>query len=170
VSVEREDEVATKATLAWATLGVLSILGEAAIRLALIAFEGLHGQPRPGVVLGYLVAIAVMVYVEGYRGFHKSFAPAFAARATELARSGSFGCRLAAPIVAMGLCGCDRKTHLRMWTLTAFIVGFVFLVRAAEQPVRGMIDAGVSVALLVGGISVAWHVLRGRVVDEEVAR
>lgn len=164
--VDERDDVGVKLTVAWATVGVLAILADAAVRLAIVAVEGLPERLGAGVLAGYALAIAIMVYAEAYRGFHKSFAPAFAARAATVAREGGWVQRLAAPLIAMGLFGCDRSTHVRMWTLTAFIVGFVVLVRAAPHPIRSMIDAGVSVALVLGSISVVWHVLRGRAPDE----
>ena len=146
-------------TLLWAWVGLMVMLLEPAVRLSEVAHTGwVQSSPRPW--LGYLIATLTMLYIEGYRGFHRAFSPAFAKRCLELATTQSRLQRLLAPLVAMGLVGVDRKTLRRMWTLTFMIVGFVIVIRQLPQPYRGMVDAGVAAALVMGALSSTWHLLR----------
>ena len=97
--------------------------------------------------VGLVLIVLGMAWVEGYRGFHVSFAPRVVARALWVARSGQWLPILLAPLVCMGLCYATRRRLVLSWGLTAMIVGFVVMVRWLAHPWRGFVDAGVVVGL-----------------------
>jgi hypothetical protein len=74
------------------------------------------------------------------------------ARASELARRDMRGWRgfLIAPLYVVSLVQADKRALLRGWVGVALIVCAVFIVRALPEPYRGIVDAGVAVALAIG--------------------
>lgn len=106
-------------------------------------------------VLG--VNIVFMAYSEGYRGFHRSFAPRFVARVVELCKSRRPLGVVLAPFFCAGYFGVEWKRQRIVYGLTAGIILLVTLVRELPQPWRGIIDAGVVVGLSLGILSIAVH-------------
>ena len=158
---------------AWGIIGFLALMVQAIVRLganALIAIQSDLGAVHVASLVGWAV---FMVYSEGYRGFHTRFAPRFAARALHLARNPRWLFVVLAPIYCMGLIHATRRRLIVSWCLLLGIVVLVIVVKQLPQPWRGIIDAGVVLGLIVGTISVLWHVARGlqdknRLVSAEV--
>lgn len=147
----------TKQTLIafWAVFGVAALVARALGALGPMAAEAVleHtlSPPQWGILTGW---VAFNAYAEGVVGFHRKFSPRVAARAIELGQSrpSPFRVVLAAPY-AMGLFDAPKRVMLTSWTLVAFIVALVALVRHLSQPWRGIVDAGVVVGLAIGLVS-----------------
>lgn len=150
--------------LAWGVGGVFVILLNPVLRLGRVALEALEGPLGPEHWLIGGVWVAIMGYAEGYRGFHKQFAPRVVVRSLELANRPTWIPALFAPLTAMGLIHATRKRLIVSRSLLVGIVLIVVLVRQLPQPWRGVIDVGVVVGLGTGLVSlVGWCIaaLRG---------
>jgi len=99
-----------------------------------------------------LLSITAFGYGEGYRALHRRFFPHVIARASELAHREGRGARdfLAAPFYVVSMVQADKRALVRAWLGVALIVCAVFIVRALPEPYRGIVDAGVAVALAIG--------------------
>lgn len=147
--------------LAWGIGGVIGLLGNAVLRLWPLASAPLRdGSLTPALWAGYLLWIAFMAYTEGYRGFHRAFAPRVVVRGLWLARSPRPHLVVLAPIVCMGLIHATRKRMIVSWTILLGVVGLVLAVRGLPQPWRGIIDGGVVVGLALGTASILYHLAR----------
>jgi hypothetical protein len=149
----------------WGAGGVLGILVNAIIRLTPIALQPLRDGLSPALTAVYLLWALWMAYTEGYRGFHRAFAPRVAARALALADRPRPALVVLAPLVAMGLLHATRKRAIISWSVVVGVTGLVLLVRNLEQPWRGIIDGGVVLGLSLGALSVLYFLiaaLRGR--------
>lgn len=149
------------ASLGWAAWGLgatLLLIGEALFRLTPISLEAsrhadftsFHGLVMAGWVVGN-------AYLEGWRGFHRKFAPRCIQAALEVAERGSLSRRLLCPLVCLGLYGVNRARLIGSWALVVGIVSLVVLVGSLPQPWRGIIDAGVVAGLAVGVGSLIFH-------------
>ncbi len=146
--------------MCWGVGGTALLLLEAIVRLTPITVSALQ-DPRfhVGHLLVLLLWVVANTYYEGYRGFHRSFSPRCVATAIRLAREGSTLSRVLAPLVCLGLVYVPRRRLIASWGLVTGIVAMVFAVRMLPQPWRGIVDAGVVSALIVGLISIGWFVL-----------
>lgn len=109
------------------------------------------------------VSVFYMAYAEGYKGFHRAFAPRVVARASYLSANPRPLHMLLAPVFCMGYIYATRKRKLLSFALTSMIVCFVLLVRLLPQPWRGIVDAGVVTGLVLGIASILyflWQRLR----------
>ncbi len=97
-----------------------------------------------------LVWTAVMAGSEGYRAFQLGFSPRIVVRAFHLGRHPTWWGVLLAPMFAIGLIHATRRRLITSWSLVVFIRVLVQVVRAVEQPWRGLIDLGVVVGLAWG--------------------
>ncbi len=140
----------------WGVLGVAALTGEATVRLAPIAAEAIAGGLTALQWAVLLVYCGVMAYSEGYRGFHKAFAPRVTARARRIAAEPTPYLVAFAPLVCMGLMHATKRRLTVSWLLVIGIVLLVLGVRALPQPWRGIVDAGVVVGLSIGTVSVLW--------------
>lgn len=104
------------------------------------------------------VSVFYMAYAEGYKGFHRAFAPRVVARASYLHAHPRPLHVLLAPIFCMGYIYATSKRRLLSVGLTSMIVCFVLLVRLLPQPWRGIIDAGVVTGLVLGIASILYFV------------
>jgi hypothetical protein len=144
----------------WGVTGVLAIIGFAVYRLApvgLAAFEGSFGIFEWTVFALWMV---FMVYSEGYRGFHRAFAPRVVARARALAARPRPVPGFLAPFFCFGFFHATRKRMIVSWSVAAGIVGLVLLVRLLPQPWRGIVDCGVVAGLLLGMGSILYYAAR----------
>jgi len=146
----------------WGVLGFLALIANGLWRLTPIAWEPIAG----GNLLWYhwpLLAgwCGFMLYTKAYRGFHRAFAPRFAARAAELARHPKLLPVILAPAFCMGLVYASRRRLIVSWSVLGAITLLVIGMRMLEQPWRGMVDAGVVLGLAAGSLSVLWHARLG---------
>ena len=150
----------------WGLLGTLGILGESIVRLAghvLAAVETGLSARQWALLLGWAL---VLMVVEGYRGFQRSFSPRVVARAWHLGRHPGLLTGLLAPLYCMGLVHASRRRLVGSWLVLASIVGLVLIIRTLEQPARGIVDAGVVAGLawgLVATVIFTARALRGEV-------
>lgn len=143
----------------WGLVGVLLLLLDGVYRLVPVAWDALRWPALTATHRVFLVVWTVFAAVtEGHQTFRKRFAPRVARRMRELMTTPSAAHRILAPLYCMSLVGDEPR---RMWIqrgLVVFIVGLVALVKRLPQPWRGLVDAGVVVALTWGVVEV---LLRG---------
>jgi glucose uptake protein GlcU len=94
--------------------------------------------------------LAFMLHSEGYRGFHRGFAPRVAARALHLSRNPRWSHALFAPFFCMGYFHATRRRQITSISVTSAIIVAVILVHFFHQPWRGIIDLGVVAGLVWG--------------------
>lgn len=141
----------------WGVGGVLGVLVNAIARILPMALEPLRsGAMTPALWAAAALWIAWMAYTEGYRGFHRAFAPRVIVRALHLARAPRPALVVLAPLVAMGLIHATRKRKIVSWAIVLGVTAIVLVVRGVAQPWRGIIDGGVVIGLGWGLASVAW--------------
>lgn len=144
----------------WGIAGVVAVLAQAIHRLFPFALELVDrelGALELAILAGWL---AMSVYAEGVRGFHRQFAPRVIARAQHLSAHPRPLHVAIAPLYCMGLFHATRKRLVISWVLTLSIIATVMFVRQLQQPWRGIIDAGVVVGLGIGLVSIAYFMGR----------
>jgi hypothetical protein len=147
--------------VAWGVLGVVALIGQAIWRLTPLALEPIVARSlTPSQTALYGVGVILNAYAEGYRGFHKRFSPRVVARALHLARRPRPLHVLFAPAFCMSLFHATTRGKLVAWGITLGVITLVLLVRAVPQPWRGIIDGGVVVGLLLGGLSILYYLLQ----------
>ena len=145
----------------WGITGVVALLLHAIVRLTPLALQPLRDgtlTAMHGVVLAVWVAVAA--YTEGYRGFQKQFAPRVVARALHLSVHPRTLHVLLAPAFCMGLLHATRRRLIASWLLAVAIVGLVLALRTLAQPWRGVVDAGVLLALVWGLVAILAFTVR----------
>ena len=113
-----------------------------------------------------LISIGYMAYAEGYKGFHKSFAPRVVVRARYLKKHASPGKAALAPLFCMGFIFATRKRMILSISLTLMIIFFIVIVRLLPQPWRGIVDAGVVTGLLLGVTSIIYYLVQSTIRPE----
>lgn len=134
----------------WGVLGISLLLGSAIYRLTLVAVNAFryHLSPLQWAFLGAFLPL--MLYFEGYRGFHLSFSRRVAARARYLNENPHVGHSLLAPVFCMGFFHATRRRKVTSSVLTLMIISLVTIVHHIVQPWRGIIDVGVVAGLVWG--------------------
>ena len=140
--------------LLWAIGGVCVVIANPVVRLAPVALEALQHELSALQWAVGAVWLVFMGYAEGYRGFHRQFAPRVVVRALELANRPTLIPALLGPLTAMGLIHATRKRTIVTRSLLVGIVLLVWIVRQLPQPWRGVIDAGVVLGLGIGLASI----------------
>lgn len=152
----------------WGLGGVLTLLLFAIYRLTPMATELLRLSLTSLHWLALVFSIFYMAYAEGYRGFHKSFAPRVVARARYLRNNASPLRTLLAPLFCMGYIYATRRRMILSISLTLMIVCFVIIVRMLPQPWRGIVDAGVVTGLLLGVASILYYLIQSAIRPESL--
>ena len=143
----------------WGISGVLLILLFAIVRLSARVVEMLSYPLSLWQWIALVLFAFYMAYAEGYKGFHRNFAPRVIARARfflEQSNLENFGYILIAPLLCMGYIHATRKRKLVSVLLTSAIIILVLLVSKLPQPWRGIIDVGVVLGLFLGVCSIAY--------------
>ena len=139
----------------WGVMGVVALLARAVVGLTPIALEpALDGSMTALHWTLYVAWIAANAYMEGYRGFQKSFSPRVVARAHHLGKHPTPLRVALAPVFCMAMFHAKKKNIIVAWCLFFGIVLLVILVRMLPQPWRGIVDAGVVVGLVWGTLSI----------------
>lgn len=134
-------------------LAVVAItLAEASLRLGARALITLHSGLNLQDFALFCLSVAAFGYGEGYRALHRRFVPHVIERAIELAKSDIRGFRgfSQAPLYVLCLVRAARRELVKAWVSVALIVCAVVIVKALPDRYRGIIDAGVAVALAIG--------------------
>lgn len=146
----------------WGIGGVVLLIGSAVWRLAPLAIEpiadGSLAAWQWALMIGWVVFNA---YAEGYRGFQKRFSPRTAARALYLGENPTPVRVAFAPLFCMGFFGATRRVLIAAWVVLIMVAGLVALVRALDQPWRGIVDAGVVVGLGWGLVTLIGFFITG---------
>ena len=143
----------------WGIGGVLLLLLFALYRLAPMAFE-LRTIELSLLHWGALVfSVVYMAYAEGYKGFHKGFAPRVIVRARYLKANPNPLHMALAPLFCMGYIHATRRRQMLSIGLTLMIICFIFIARTLAQPWRGILDAGVVVGLGIGILSICYFLV-----------
>jgi hypothetical protein len=139
----------------WGILGVVLLVGRALWRLTPIALEPIEaGLMTQWHWIGMAAWVVFNAYAEGYRGFHKRYSPRTVARAFYLMDNPTPLRVALAPIFCMGLFGATKKVLITSWVILIMVVALITWMRTLEQPLRGIIDAGVVVGLAWGLASI----------------
>lgn len=144
----------------WGTLGFVSLLGFAIMRLGAVVHDGLTATWLPRHWAALAVSVVAMAYFEGYRAFQLAYAPRFAARAARLLHEPTALRVILAPLFCMEFFHAPSTRVLRALVLTGAIVALVLAVRGLPQPWRAIIDAGVVVGLMWGLLATVGEVTR----------
>ena len=152
---------------AWGIGGVLLLLMFAIYRLAPMALA--LENTTMGVLHWFALAFSIvyMAYAEGYKGFHRGFAPRVVARASYLRAHPKLLHIILAPLFCMGYIHATSKRKMLSIGLTIMIVCFVMIARLLPQPWRGIVDAGVVVGLAIGVVSIFYFLA---IAEKEPAR
>lgn len=102
------------------------------------------------------VFLPLMIYLEAYKGFHKSFTPRVVTRAMILRQGGSNYHKVLAPLFCMGFIHSTLRRKISLYSVSLVIFILVLSVRYLAQPWRWVIDVSVAVALLLGVITIFW--------------
>ena len=97
-----------------------------------------------------------MIYVEGYRGFHRQFSPRVVVRGLHLAAAPTPVTALLAPFMCMGLLRATRKRLAVSWGLVAMIV---LLVVGRYSRRAGVVVGGAATGLSLPLVFVTAHTL-----------
>jgi len=143
----------------WGIGGILMLLSFAIVRLGAVALEALTDSLTPWHWVVLSLWVGYMLWAEGYKGFHRAFAPRVVARAHYLYEHPRLLHVLLAPLFCMGYVHATRRRQLMSMGLTSMIVCFVLIVRTLPQPWRGLVDTGVVAGLLLGVMSIAYYLI-----------
>ncbi len=152
----------------WGIGGVLLLLMFAIYRLAPMAIALNQVTLSTLHWASLIFSVFYMAYAEGYKGFHKGFAPRVISRAYYLKANPRPGHVLFAPLFCMGYFHATRKRQLLSYGLTVMIICFVLIARQLPQPWRGILDAGVVVGLSIGVASIAYFLIIARMKPDYV--
>lgn len=148
---------------AWGLAGTLALLVRAMWRLSPVSFQAFSGHDlTPWQWLFAAGWVLFMGLFEGYKVFQLNFAPRVVARAHHLARQPSWMNAVLAPAFCIGLVHASRRRLITSWTVVAGVVAIVSAVHRIAQPYRGIVDAGVVVALAWGVVAIV--IFTGRAV------
>ncbi|MBC7173555.1 MAG: hypothetical protein H5U40_14035 [Polyangiaceae bacterium] len=156
-SVPRPSLRVEKLIAAFGVLQVSLFLGFAIYRLTPVAvntwLDGSLSQAQRLLFVGW---VAMNLYTEGYRGFHKRFCPRVVSRAVQLGRDPRpLDVLLALPF-CMSLIRATRRQLIARWTFVTALYTMIYFVRKLPMTWRGIIDGGVVVGLAYGVVSLWW--------------
>lgn len=151
---------AGRVALFWGVLGVMVVVTQPIVRLSPLVVEAIDGGMTFGQWALMCAWVALNAHAEGYRGFHRRFAPRVVARAEYLRRHPRPLWVALAPFFCMSLFHASRRGVVVARTLVVAIVLLVIAVRQLDQPWRGIVDAGVVVGLGLGVASLAYWLVR----------
>jgi hypothetical protein len=153
----QHDDWKTKLVAVWGVALVSALLLRAVGRLTPLALEPLREPLAGWVIVAYALSIAFNGYAEGYRAFQLRFCPRVVSRAIYLGRTRNpLHVILALPF-CMSLFHSTKRQMIVSWIFVAAIATIVVLIRWVPQPWRGVIDAGVVVALGWGVLVMWWQ-------------
>lgn len=154
--------IRTSPVAIWGILGVVLLLLSGVYRVAPHAIEPLRsaGSLLWWQLALYAFSIVFNAYMEGYRGFHLRVAPRVVSRAHDLARHSRPIDVVLAPLYCGSFYGASRRKLVIRYVLFFFIVGVIIAMHYVPQPWRGIVDAGVTVGLGIGALSIVWTYFR----------
>jgi len=146
---------------AWGVFGVAAYLAYGVQKVGPIIRIGISSISSSSQWVALVLTLIFFAYVEGFRGFQKSFAPRVVSRAWAVSqRGGPLWHKIAAPIFSIGYFHGRRGRVLSSWLLTLGVAGVVAGVKRLGPVSRGIVDAGVALGLTWGIASVILIYLR----------
>jgi len=146
----------------WGVLGNIYLIGNAIWRLTPLAIEPIEkNMLSTWHWIVYITWCIMNAYMEGYKGFQKSFSPQLVERALYLGRNPTLGRVIFAPLFCMGLFHATKRRLIVSWCVLLGVISLIILIRMLSQPWRGIIDAGVVIGLGLGLLSILYCLFRG---------
>lgn len=145
---------------AWGVFGVILLFSQAIVRLGVRALEAIEMGLTPmqfGILLLWIVFNG---YGEGYRAFQKRFSPRVVARAMHLAHHPKPIFVVFAPLYCMAFFHATKRARIIAWATVTLIICLIALLRFVPQPWRGIVDAGVVLALIWGALAMLFFFAR----------
>lgn len=146
----------------WGVGGIVALLSFAIVRLGKVALEIDPGALTVWHWFLLLTWLGYMLWAEGYKGFHKAFAPRVVVRASYLAAHPQPLHVLFAPLYCMGYIHATARRRITSIALTSMIICFVLIVRMLPQPWRSIVDVGVVAGLMFGVGSIVYYLMQLR--------
>lgn len=140
---------------------MLVLLGQAIWRLTPIALEPLRTGMTTGQIALCVAWIGINGYAEGYRAFQLRFSPRVVVRALHLARNPRPLHVALAPLFCMSFFHATARGRAVAWGVTLGVLTAIVLIRYLAQPWRGILDAGVVVALAWGAMTLVAQTIHG---------
>ncbi|MCH8128239.1 hypothetical protein IIC38_20180 [candidate division KSB1 bacterium] len=150
----------------WGFSGLMLIIVYAIIRLTPIAIDTFSYNLLWYHWLVLILNTIFMAHSEGYRGFHKGFAPRVVARCKYLKNHPKFLHVFFAPLFAAGYFFSTRKRVFHIFGLTVMIIVFIQIIHRLDQPWRGLLDVGVVSGLTWGTISLFIFAIRAMTAEK----
>ena len=144
----------------WGITGVIGILLFAVYRITPKVVDMMGYQFSWLHWISLIVFVGLMAYAEGYKGFHRAFAPRVVVRANVLRSQLKPLLIILAPFFCMGYFHATRKRKIVSFSVTSAIILLVIMVSMMPQPWRGIIDTGVIVGLILGIASIVYFGIR----------
>lgn len=145
---------------AWGVGGIVLLLVYAVFRLGPMALELATFELHNTHWIALVISVVYMAYAEGYKGFHRAFAPRVVARASYLSLNPRPVHVALAPVFCMGYIFATKRRKLMSFGLSAMILCFVLIARMLPQPWRGIVDAGVVTGLMLGIASIGYYLVQ----------
>lgn len=153
----------------WGLFSFLALIVHAIVRMMPV-FADMFAYSMNPIEISSLVASVILFTVgKGYFAFQRSFSPRFGERARMLQENPSVVYGVLAPLYCMGLIGAPLSRMVRMWLMVAIVVVLIISVRTLSDPWRGIVLAGVVVALVWGSIATVISVSRELAVSRQTA-
>jgi len=144
----------------WGVSGFFFLLSYAIIKLLGMFIESLNHPWSLLQWVSLVMMVIFMAYSEGYKGFQKSYAPRFAARALYLSRMGRGIELFLAPLFCMNFFNAPKRRLIVSYCLCIGVTLLVILFSYIPHPWRGILDAGVVVGLTWGLISTGFFCIK----------
>ena len=146
--------------------GLLAVLAFATVRLAFVVADALSFELTGWQWVLLVANLVFLAWAEGYRGFQLRFSPRTVARARYLYDHPNAVRVTLAPLFVTGYIQSGKRTRVAVWAGTVAIIVLILLVHRLDQPLRGIIDAGVVVGLSWGIVTLlhgSWLAMANRV-------
>ncbi|PCJ90121.1 MAG: hypothetical protein COA46_12245 [Porticoccaceae bacterium] len=144
----------------WGVFGVATFLLSAIYRIWPGVENIFYAQNDPAAYFLLAVLTPLMLYLEGYRGFYKSFTPRVVSRAKLLGHESPLHQKIMAPLFCMGFICSSLQRKFSLYMIILGIYGLVIWVKSLSQPWRWVIDLSVSIALFFGVLTIMWVAYR----------
>jgi hypothetical protein len=151
------EQTASKLIAAFGLVQVTLFLGAAISRVTPYAVDAWTANLlSPWQKVLFVGWATLMLYTEGYKGFHLRFCPRVVGRAIELGRRPRPLHLVLALPYCLSLFAATRKQLIARWTFIACLYSLIAVVRHLAQPWRGIVDGGVVVGLVWGVVGLWW--------------
>lgn len=152
----------------WGVAGILLLLGWAVLRLSPYTVEAIQSGLSTTQWLVLIIWSVFMLISEGHQGIGKGLAPRVAERALHVRQKGDWLEVILAPLYCFGYFRASKKRLIISYAAITLIICAVVIVHQFAQPWRGIVDAGVVLGLVYGGIAVASRSAKALFADHQL--